>query len=195
VIDCAMTDGSAALMAMIWGFRAMGMWRDERGVNLLDTGAHFYDTYECADGKYVSIGSIEPQFYAELRRLAELEADSDFDRQMDPSAWGPLKEKLTALFRSRPRDEWCALMEMTDVCFAPVLSMSEAPAHPHNAARGTFVEVGGHVQPAPAPRYSGTPNAAPRPSGRTGSDTDALLVELGFDAARIAALKDARAVA
>ena len=161
VIDCAMTDGAATLSAMIWGFRANGIWADERGVNLLDTGAHFYDTYETADGKWISIGSIEPQFYALLRELAGLADDPDFDAQMDRAAWGPLKAKLTALFLTRTRDEWCALMEMTDVCFAPVLSMAEAPAHPHNAARGTFIEAGGVMQPAPAPRYSVTACDAP----------------------------------
>ncbi|KPF66613.1 carnitine dehydratase [alpha proteobacterium AAP81b] len=156
VIDAAMTDGAAVLMSMIWGFRANGIWKDERGVNMLDTGAHFYDSYETADGKWISLGSIEPQFYAELRRLAGLADDPDFDAQMDQRAWGPLKAKLTALFLTKSRDEWCALMEMTDVCFAPILSMAEAPSHPHNAARATFVEAGGVMQPAPAPRYSVT---------------------------------------
>ncbi len=161
VIDAAMTDGAAVLMSMIWGFRANGIWSDDRGTNMLDTGAHFYDTYETADGKWLSIGSIEPQFYAELRRLAGLADDPDFDAQMDRKAWGPLKAKLTALFLTRTRDDWCAVMEMTDVCFAPVLSMAEAPNHPHNAARGTFIEVGGVMQPAPAPRYSATPCDTP----------------------------------
>ncbi len=164
VIDCAMTDGSAVLMSMIWGFRANGIWSDDRGTNLLDTGAHFYDTYETSDGKWISIGSIEPQFYAELRARAGLAEDRDFDAQMDRAAWGPLKAKLTALFLTRTRDEWCALMEMTDVCFAPVLSMAEAPGHPHNAARRTFMQVGGVTQPAPAPRYSVTMCDAPRVS-------------------------------
>ena len=161
VIDAAMTDGAATLMSMIWGFRANGMWSGERGTNLLDTGAHMYDTYETSDGKWISIGSLEPQFYAELRRLAGLSEDADFDAQMDRSQWGPLKAKLTTLFATKTRDEWCALMEMTDVCFAPVLSMAEAPAHPHNAARGTFIEVGGVMQPAPAPRYSVTVTDVP----------------------------------
>jgi alpha-methylacyl-CoA racemase len=161
VIDTAMTDGAAVLMSMIWGFRANGIWRDERGVNMLDTGAHFYDTYETADGKFISIGSIEPQFYAELRRLAGLTEDKDFDAQMLMPEWPRLKEKLTALFKTKSRDAWCALMEMTDVCFAPVLSMSEAPSHPHNAARGTFIEVDGVMQPAPAPRYSVTVTDTP----------------------------------
>jgi alpha-methylacyl-CoA racemase len=156
VIDCAMTDGAAILSAMTYSFMGNGQWRDERGVNMLDTGAHFYDTYECADGKFVSIGSIEPQFYALLREKAGL-ADPAFDAQMDPRQWGPLKEKLTALFLTRTRDEWCAIMEHTDICFAPVLSLKEAPEHPHNKARGTFIEAGGMLQPAPAPRFSETP--------------------------------------
>jgi alpha-methylacyl-CoA racemase len=162
VIDTAMTDGAAVLMSMIWGFRANGIWSDDRGTNMLDTGAHFYDTYETSDGRWISIGSIEPQFYAELRRLAGLADDPDFDAQMDRSAWGPLKAKLTTLFLTRTSADWCALMEMTDVCFAPVLSMADAPAHPHNAARGTFIEVDGVMQPAPAPRYSVTTTDVPR---------------------------------
>jgi alpha-methylacyl-CoA racemase len=128
---------------------------------MLDTGAHFYDTYETSDGKWISIGSIEPQFYAELRRLAGLTEDKDFDAQMLMPEWPWLKEKLTALFKTKSRDAWCALMEMTDVCFAPVLSMAEAPSHPHNAARGTFIDVDGVTQPAPAPRYSLTQTATP----------------------------------
>ncbi len=165
-IDCAMVDGAALLMSMIWGFRAMGRWADQRGVNLLDTGAHFYDTYETSDGRHVSIGSIEPQFYAELRRLAGLEDDRRFDAQLDPRAWPDLKSALAEVFRTRTLAEWCELMEGTDVCFAPVLSMAEAPSHPHNVARGSFVEVDGVTQPAPAPRYSRTKNAAPSPSRR-----------------------------
>ncbi len=187
VIDVAMTDGAAVLSAMIWGFRANGMWSDDRGTNLLDTGAHFYDTYETADGKWLSIGSIEPQFYAELRRLAGLADDRDFDAQMNPAAWGPLKTKLTALFLTRTSAEWCALMEMTDVCFAPVLSMGDAPAHPHNAARGTFVAAGGVVQPAPAPRYSVSATVAPVMAGAP--DSAAVLAGFGLADARIAALR------
>jgi len=156
VIDCAMTDGAAVLSAMTYTFLANGQWRDERGVNLLDTGAHFYDTYECADGKYISLGSIEPQFYALLREKAGL-TDPAFDAQMDPRQWVSLKDKLTALFFTKTRDEWCAIMEYTDICFAPVLSLTEAPEHPHNKQRGTFVEVAGMLQPAPAPRFSETP--------------------------------------
>ena len=154
VVDCAMTDGAALLMSMIWGLRATAGWKDERGVNLLDTGAHFYDTYETADGRYVSIGSIEPQFYAELRQRAGLMEDGDFANQMDETAWPSLKAKLGALFKTRTRDQWCAIMEHSDICFAPVLSMAEAPLHPHNAERGMFIEIDGVIQPAPAPRYS-----------------------------------------
>ncbi len=162
VIDCAMTDGSAMLSAMTYSFLASGMWRDERGVNLLDTGAHFYDTYETSDGKYVSIGAIEPQFYAELRKCAGIADDPEFDPQMDPQSWEPLKEKLAALFRTKTRDQWCALLEHKDTCFAPVLSLTEAPEHPHNKARETYVTAGGTVQPAPAPRFSRTPAPKPR---------------------------------
>jgi len=192
IIDAAMTDGSAVLASMIWGFRANGMWTDERGTNLLDTGAHFYDTYETADGKWIAIGSIEPQFYAELRRLTGLADDAGFDAQMDPAAWPPLKAKLTALFKTRSRDDWCALMETTDVCFAPVLSMAEAPSHPHNAARQTFIEAGGVTQPAPAPRYSVSATVAPVMT--TGPDSGAVLAGLGYDVAQVAALREAGAV-
>jgi alpha-methylacyl-CoA racemase len=162
VIDCAMTEGAALLMSMVWGFRATAGWKDERGVNILDTGAPFYDAYETADGRFVAIGAIEPQFYAELRRRAGLDGDPDFDRQMETAAWPALKEKLAALFRTRTRDEWCALLEGPDSCFAPVLSMAEAPRHPHNVARGSFLEIGGVTQPAPAPRFSRTPAESPR---------------------------------
>lgn len=189
VIDCAMTDGSALLMSMIWSLKAQGMWRDERGVNLLDTGAHFYDTYATADDRYIAIGAIEPQFYAALRRLLDLEADADFDAQMDPAHWPALRQKLTAVFRSRTRDEWCRLLEGTDACFAPVLSMTEATTHPHNRARHTFISVSGIDQPAPAPRYSVTANDPPSMQGRQ-SDCDPLLRSLGYDAARIATLRE-----
>jgi alpha-methylacyl-CoA racemase len=194
VIDCAMTEGAALLSGMIWGFHGLGVWKDERGVNLLDTGAHFYDTFECADGKHISIGSIEPQFYAELRRLTGLDADPEFDAQMDPSKWAALKAKLEELFGTRPRDHWCRLMEMTDVCFAPVLSLAEAPHHAHNVARGTFAQVGGMVQPMPAPRYSGTPTAMPSAAPAAGSHTAEVLADLGYGAAQLEALKAAGAL-
>lgn len=147
---------------MTWSIFGNGQWRDERGVNLLDGGAHFYDTYETAGGKWISIGSIEPQFYALLLECTGLNDDPEFARQMDPAAWGPLKEKVATLFLTRTRDEWCALFDDTDACFAPVLSLSEAPHHPHNAARGNFVEEDGLVMPAPAPRFSRTPAPAPK---------------------------------
>lgn len=194
VIDAAMTDGSAVLMGMIRGMYAKGIWRDERGVNLLDTGAHFYDTYETADGKFISIGSIEPQFYTELRRRIGLDDDTDFDAQMNPDAWPALKEKLATLFRTKTRDEWCGIMEATDACFAPVLSLSEAPDHAHNRARQTFVEVGGMVQPAPAPRYSETETGMPTPAPALGAHTDELLSEAGYEAERIAELREAGVV-
>ena len=194
VIDCAMTDGSAVLSAMTWGFKAMGVWKDEAGVNRLDGGAPYYDTYACSDGKFVSIGSIEPQFYALLRKHTGLDADPAFDAQDDQSAWGALKDKVTALFLTKTRDEWCALMEMTDVCFAPVLSLEEAPHHPHNVARGTFIDVGGVVQPAPAPRYSQTVVDIPTPSPKVGAHSDAILAGIGFDADRIAAARASGAV-
>ncbi len=189
VIDCAMTDGSALLMSMIWSLRAQGMWQDRRGVNLLDTGSHFYETYATADGRYISVGAIEPAFYAELRRRLDLEADADFDPQMDPKQWPHLKEKLAAIFRTRSQEEWCQLLEGTDACFAPVLSMVEATQHAHNRARDTFVTVDGVDQPAPAPRYSVTTNDPPVMQTKN-SDCDVLLQSLDYDAERIARLRE-----
>ena len=196
VVDAAMVDGAAALMSMFYGMKAMGMWGPERGTNLLDSGAHFYDVYECADGGYVSIGSIEPQFYAELLRLTGLEDawEGDLPSQHDRSQWPALKERLAAIFRTRTRDEWCAVMEGTDVCFAPVLSLDEAHAHPHMAARGTFTEVAGVRQPAPAPRFSRTPGAIERPPSSPGQHTDEVLVDWGFDADEVTRLRAAGAV-
>ena len=156
VVDCAMVDGAAILSAMTYSLFGNGVWKDERGVNLLDSGAHFYDTYETADGKWISLGSIEPQFYALLREKAGL-SDPAFDAQMDQAGWPALKQKLTALFKTKTREQWCSIMDGTDICFAPVLSLAEAPRHSHNVARGTFVEQDGVVQPAPAPRFSATP--------------------------------------
>ncbi len=194
VVDAAMVDGAAALMTMTHSFRAMGIWDDERGTNMLDTGAHFYDVYETADGKYVSIGSIEPQFYAELLRLTGLE-DEELPWQHDRAQWPAMKERLAAVFRTRTRDEWCALMEGTDVCFAPVLPIPEAVEHPHNVARGTFVEVAGITQPGPAPRFSRTTPAIASPPAHPGQHTDEVLAAAGFDADRIAKLREAGAIA
>ncbi len=182
VIDCAMTDGSALIAGMSWHLLAAGQNVDQPGSNMLDGAAHFYDTYECADGKWISIGSIEPQFYALLRAAAGVADDLAFDAQHDRSAWAPLKSKLTAIFRTKSRDEWCAVMERTDICFAPVLSMHEAPQHPHNAARGTFVDVGGVTQPGPAPRYSETVIDKPMAAPVAGADSAQILAELGYDA-------------
>jgi alpha-methylacyl-CoA racemase len=186
VVDTAMVDGAAVLMTMFWAFKAVGAFDEHaRGTNLLDTGAHFYDVYECADGTFVSVGSIEPQFYAELLRLTGLEGDEEFAKQMDKSEWGALKERLAALFAQRTRAEWCELMEGTDVCFAPVLTMSEAAAHPHNVERSTFVEVAGAVQPAPAPRFSRTGAAVERPPAHAGQHTREVLVDWGVKPSRV----------
>ncbi|MEO0981781.1 MAG: CaiB/BaiF CoA-transferase family protein [Pseudomonadota bacterium] len=182
VVDCAMTDGAASLASMFYGMRASGIWTDEREANLLDGGAHFYDTYECSDGGWVSIGSIEPQFYALLLEKAEL-TDPDFQAQMDRSKWPSLKEKVAAAIKTKTRDEWCAIMEGTDVCFAPVLSMAEAPKHPHNADRQTFVEVDGVTQPAPAPRFSETPGAIQRTAPGRGEHSDEILRDWGVERA------------
>ena len=189
VIDCAMTDGTAVLSSVVWGLHADGLWEDERGVNLLDSGAHFYDSYETKDGKFVSIGSIEPKFYALLIEKAGLTDDTDFEAQLDTTQWPALSKKLTAIFKTKTRDKWCELMEGTDVCFAPVLSLSEAPHHPHNVARNTFLEVGGIVQPAPAPRFSVTKAETPRRSPQVGDDTESILEAIGRDRAQIEALK------
>jgi alpha-methylacyl-CoA racemase len=194
VIDAAMTDGTAVLMGMIHGMKNAGVWKEELGVNTLDTGAHFYDTYETADGKYVSVGSIEPQFYAQLRELAGLTEDRDFDAQHDPSKWPALKAKLTDLFKTRTRAEWDSLMEHTDVCYAPVLTMSEAAEHPHNRAREAFVTIGDHVQPAPAPRYSETRPETPEPAPMPGDDSEGVLKDIGLNADEIARLREAGAV-
>ncbi len=189
VIDCAMTDGSALLAAMTYSAHAIGVHEDRAGVNRLDGGAPFYDTYACADGRFIAIGSIEPPFYALLRAKTGLDADPDFDAQYDRAMWPELKARVAAVIARKTRDEWDALMAATDVCFAPVLSLAEAPLHPHNVERGTFVEVGGSVQPGPAPRYSVTVNDAPRVPPVAGADNDAVLAELGYDAGRIAALR------
>jgi len=194
VIDAAMVDGAAALMTMTHSLRAMGIWNDERGTNMLDTGAHFYDVYETADGGYVSVGSIEPQFYAELLRLTGLEGE-ELPVQHDRRQWPALKERMAAVFRTKTRDEWCEIMEGTDVCFAPVLTIPEAVAHPHNVHRGTFVEVAGIPQPGPAPRFSRTEAAIARPPAHAGQHTDEILAEAGLDADRIAKLRETGAIA
>lgn len=197
VVDAAMVDGTAVLMSMFWAFKSVGLFdENQRGTNLLDTGAHFYDVYCCADGRYISVGSLEPQFYAELLRLTGLDGDPDFARQqMDNSSWPQLKQRLTDVFATKSRDEWCSLMEATDMCFAPVLTMSEAAQHPHNVERGTFVEIAGMMQPAPAPRFSRTVAEVAMPPAHPGQHSAEILSDWGFDAARIEALIDSGAVA
>lgn len=195
VVDAAMVDGAAVLMTMFWAFKAIGAFDEHaRGTNLLDTGAHFYDVYRCADGQYVSIGSIEPQFYAELLRLTGLEGDPEFAKQMDKASWPHLKQRLAEVFATKTRDEWCSIMEATDVCFAPVLTMSEAAAHPHNVERGTFIEIAGVPQPAPAPRFSRTVAEVAMPPAHPGQHTREVLLDWGFAEAEVAALVEAGAV-
>jgi alpha-methylacyl-CoA racemase len=193
VVDAAMVDGAAALMAIIFGAHASGWWKDERFSNMLDGGAHFYDCYETKDGKYVSIGAIEPQFYAILLEKLGL-ANEDLPKQMDRAAWPKLKERFVALFKTRTRDEWCRIMEGTDICFAPVLSLAEAPDHPHVKARGTFVEVDGVRQPGPAPRFDRTPARIERPPAHPGQHTDEALADWGFGAAELGDLRKSGAV-
>lgn len=162
VIDCAMTEGSSLLMSMIWGMKAHGEWRDERGVNLLDTGAHFYDSFETADGKFISLGAVESHFYTQMLTLTGFEGDPELAEQMNPAAWPTLKKKVEAVIKTKTRDEWNEILEGTDVCYGPVLSMTEAPEHPHNKSRGAFISLDGVVQPAPAPKYANAVADRPR---------------------------------
>jgi len=187
VVDAAITDGSALLTALIQGWRSAGLWNAEAGTNNGDGGAHFYDAYECADGKYVSIGSMEPPFYALLREKCGL-SDPAFDAQWDPAHWPALKERVAEIFRQKTRQQWCELLEGTDTCFAPVLDLDEAPRHPHHQARGTYVQVDGITQPAPAPRFSATPAGPCQPVRPAAADTQALLAELGYGESEIARL-------
>ncbi len=187
VVDAAMTDGSALLSAMTWGMHAAGLWRDERQANLLDGGAHFYDTYRCADGRDLAIGAIEGPFYAILRDKLGLANDPDFDAQMDAAAWPALKRKLAAIIATRTRDEWAAIFDGTDACVAPILSLAEAPLHPHNIARGTFIDVDGTLQPAPAPRFSSAPALEPWAAC---DHTASILEELKYTGERVAQLKN-----
>lgn len=193
VVDTAMTDGAASLMSMFYGMKAMGVWNGERRANLLDGGAHFYDTYQCSDGKWIALGSIEPQFYALLLEKAGL-TDPAFGAQMDRSAWPDLKAKLAAVIARKTRAEWTAIMEGTDICFGPVMDLDEAPLHPHNVARETFVTVAGVVQPAPAPRFSATPGQIQGPPPAIGADTDTALTDWGLSAGELAQLKAAGAL-
>ncbi len=185
VVDCAMTEGSAVLMSMMYSIRSSGHWLDERGTNILDSGAHFYDTYETSDGQFISLGAVEPQFYRQLLELLGLSHDEEFLVQMEPRRWPRLKDRLTELFKTRTRDEWCGVLEGTDACFAPVISMAEAPTHAHNTARKAFVEVDGVVQPAPAPRYSATPTHQPTVMTSGERVTAELLGDIGYSATEV----------
>ena len=193
VVDAAMVDGAAYLMGPIWGMRGMGLFSEERGTNLLDTGSPFYDVYETADGRWVSIGSIEPQFFAQLLELTGVQHD-DLPAQMDRAGWPVLRERLTAVFATKTRDEWSAQLHGTDVCFAPVLPMSEAVADPHIVARRTIVQHDGMDQPAPAPRFSRTEAVIQGPAPIPGQDTETVLADWGFTTAEIAALLASGAV-
>jgi alpha-methylacyl-CoA racemase len=189
VIDAAMVDGAAQLMWMFHGFHAAGMWDgSRREVNIVDGGAHFYNTYECSDGKFVSIGCIEPQFYALLMQLADLPV-AQFENQNDQSLWPEMQTGLTAIFKQKTQAQWCEIMEGTDVCFAPVLSFVEAPQHPANKARNAYIEVDGITQPAPAPRFSRTPANVAHGAHGIGQDTDQILGEMGFAEPLVASLR------
>lgn len=184
VIDCSMVEGSAVLMGMFYALQQAGRWQDARGSNLLDGAAPYYNTYETADGKWVAVGAIEPQFYATLVRATGADPEL-FRNQHDPAAWPRQRAELARLFKTRTRDEWCALLEGGDACFAPVLSLAEAPQHPHNLARGSFVELDGMRHPAPAPRFSRTPAQLRHGARPAGADTEAVLAEWGFSARQI----------
>ena len=181
VIDAAMIDGSATLMSMFWAMKSIGMFNENApGTNLLDTGAHFYDVFQCQDDKYISIGSIEPQFYALLLEKTGLTNDPAFAKQMDPSQWPTLKAKLQGVIKQKTQAQWCEIMEGTDVCFAPVLTMTQATQHPHHIARNTFIDIAGVTQPAPAPRFSRTSPETPTPPAHAGQHSTQILNEWGI---------------
>jgi len=195
VVDAAMVDGAAQLMWMFHGFQSRGMWDEtQRESNMLDGGAHFYGVYECADGEFVSIGSIEPQFYALLKEKAGL-SEEEFGDRNSKTKWPELKEKLSSVFKQKTRDQWCELMEGTDVCFAPVLNFMEAPHHPANVARNTYIEVDGLTQPAPAPRFSRTPSGVRNSGSDVGADTNAVLKAMGFAEEELLPLRESGAIA
>lgn len=193
VIDASMVEGASLLATMVHGLRAAGGWVDERGANFNDSGSHYYNVYKTADGRYVTVAAIEPKFYAHLLELMGLGAE-DLPVQDDRGQWPVMKERFAEIFRQRTLDEWCRVLEGTDACFAPVLRMAEAPQHPHNQHRGSFTAVDGVVQPAPAPRFSRTPEGIQRPPPCPGEHTDEILIEHGADATRVARLRYAGAV-
>ncbi|HSR10424.1 MAG TPA: CaiB/BaiF CoA-transferase family protein [Thermodesulfobacteriota bacterium] len=188
VVDAAMVDGAASLMTMFYALKAMGVWNEKRGENLLDTGAHFYDVYETSDGKYISVGAIEGKFYGELLRLTGIEGGK-LAGQLDRAKWPEMKQTLASVFKKKTRDEWCAILEGTDACFAPVLSMEEAPRHPHNQARGVFISPGGVTQPGPAPRFSRTKPQVQGPPPNPGQHTDEVLANWGFKPEEVESLR------
>lgn len=192
VVDAAMTDGAALLSGIMYGMHAEGKWNNRRGTNMLDGGAHFYNTYDCADGKSIALGAVEPRFYLLLLKLCGMDEPEAYEH-LDRSKWPQLKQRLTQLFITRTRDEWCALLEGTDACFAPILDWDEAPLHPHNQARKTFVEIDGVVQPAPAPRFSRTPAAVPQTGKAMTGNVRSLLHGWGLSATVVDALVDAGA--
>lgn len=200
VIDAAMVDGAMAQMAMFFGFRAMGLFDEQTGTHFLSGAAHYYDTYETSDGKFVSIGSLEPQFYAELIQRAGLDPDDFAGAGFDPrnpgdlKSWAPLKEKLAAVIKARSQAQWCEVMEGTDVCFAPVLTTTEAAEHPHNRARQATVEVGGVLQGAPAPRFQAAGTHTPTPPRAPGTDTHSVLARFGFNSSDIESLSECGAL-
>ncbi|MGH8997741.1 MAG: CoA transferase, partial [Acidimicrobiales bacterium] len=194
VVDAAMVDGAASLSTMLYSHRALGIWEDERGVNILDTGAPFYEVYDTADGKYFSVGAIESQFYAALIQGLGLDA-ADLPHQMDRSKWPETKERFESIFRSKTRDEWAAIFDGVDACATPVLSPAEANRHPHVEARSTFFEMDGAVQPSPAPRFSRTPGAAGPGTYVTGEDADAAVEGWGIDRSTAANLREVGALA
>jgi alpha-methylacyl-CoA racemase len=189
VVDAAISDGAALLTSLLLGLQRQGIWVDRRQSNLLDGGAHWYDCYECADGEYISIGALEPRFYRQLLERCGLGDDPDFAPQYDRARWPGQKEKMAQLFKGRKRAEWCEILEGTDACFAPVLSLADAPRHPHNRARSTFVEVDDIVQPAPAPRFGLTPGAISGKPPVTGEHTLAVLAAAGFSEQEISRLQ------
>jgi alpha-methylacyl-CoA racemase len=193
VVDAAMVDGAASLMTMTYTLISAGIWKDQRGTNLLDTGAHFYEVYETADGGYMALGAIEPQFYAELIHRLGLEGE-DMPDQMDRQAWPEMKERFAALFATKTRAEWEAVFEGSDACATPVLSPAEAPGHPHLRHRETFTEVAGVVQPSPAPRFMGTPGSIRRPPPNPGQHADEALADWGLDPGEVAELRASNAV-
>ena len=193
VVDVAMTDSTALMASMLYGFKAAGMWSNERYANLLDGATHFYDTYECSDGKFMAVGAIEPQFYRQLLEVLEI-SDEDFKRQNDPAMWGELKERMTAIFLTKPRDIWAEMFEGVDACVSPVLDWDEAIAHPHNQARETFTEIAGVVQPSPTPKFSRSTPGTPSPPAAKDADTQEILADWGISNEAINQLRDDEAI-